>query len=275
MHVRELVELGALVAAHGRVFIQSTSPLTERHVEQYWIASRCRHDRWQRALKSYCRGSRPDAQAQWRKIRSLIEEILASELLTRTWAAVACLYDRTHRTDALGPIVKSVLISHLEARNRALHIMLHGQGFIVEEGVVLNRLRRQTERWTDMLLGYLGADQDVSDFAFDSERVRDFASDFRHEQASAPGGQAWQLALASLRTTFQSGLSGESPNADLNQRIACSILACFGSELFDSHGIFKSHWLLRLSQVADDTQVLVDDLLRMEGMPPRRLSYRR
>jgi hypothetical protein len=257
------------------VFIRGTDPLTQRHVEQYWVASRSRHDRWQQAMKSYSRCSASDALQQWRDIRSTIEEILASELLTRTWAAVACAYDRAHGTDALVPLVKSVLIGHLEARNRALHIMLRGHGFVVEEGVVLNRLRRQTERWTDMLLGYLGPDADISEFAFDIERARDFAVDVRQEHADPSATQAWRLAFASLRAAFQSGLSDVSPNADLNQRIAGSILACFRRELFDAHGLFKSHWLLRLSQVADDTQVLLDDLLCLEGAPARRNSLRR
>ena len=62
MHVRELVELGALVAAHGMRFIQHSNLLTQRHLEQYWVASRCRQDRWTRAMKSYLdRGPRTPA----------------------------------------------------------------------------------------------------------------------------------------------------------------------------------------------------------------------
>ncbi len=46
MHVRELVELGALVATHGIDFIQRSNLLTQRRMEQYWLASRCRQERW-------------------------------------------------------------------------------------------------------------------------------------------------------------------------------------------------------------------------------------
>ena len=264
MHVRELVELGALVAAHGTVFIQRSSLLTKRHVEQYWVASRCRHDRWARAMKAFIQCSPAQACPDWPELRGVIQEVLASELLTRTWGAVACCYDRLHHCGFLEPVVVSVLKGHLEARHRALQLIVRGHGFSVEEGVVLNRLRRHTERWTDMLLGYLANDQDIAEFAFSAKRVQDFAADVRDEGRYAPGDQPWQLAIASLCATFDRGLSDTSPNGDLNQRIASSILACFHSELFEAGGILKSHWVLRLNQIADDTQELVEDLLHME-----------
>jgi len=264
MHVRELVELGALVAAHGTAFLQHSSMLTERHLEQYWVASRCRQDRWGWAMRSYNQLSPLHAGLDWPDMRGVIQEVLASELLTRTWGAVACCYDRLHHCGFLEPIVLSVLAGQLEARNRALQLIVRGHGFSVEEGVGLNRLRRQTERWTDMLLGYLASDHDIGQFAFNAQRTRDFAADLRAERRHAPGDQPWQLAVASLRATFQQGLSQTSPNGDLNRRIACSILACFHSELFDSRGVLKSHWMLRLSQITDDTQGLVEDLLHME-----------
>lgn len=264
MHVRELVELGALVAAHGTDFIQRSSPLTQRHLEQYWVASRCRQDRWARAMKSYRDRAPAHACADWPDVRCVIQEVLASELLTRTWGAVACCYDRLHHDGFLEPIVLSVLAGHRESRHRALQLIVCGHGFAMEEGVVLNRLRRQTERWTDMLLGYLAGDHQVAEFAFSADRARDFAADLHDERHAAPGDQPWQLAVMSLRATFERGLSGDSPNGDLNRRIAASVLACFHSELFDSGGMLQSQWTLRLNQIADDTESLVADLLHME-----------
>ena len=272
MHVRELVELGALVAAHGMAFIQRSSLLTKRHLEQYWLASRCRQDRWARAMKSFSQCSPAHACPDWPDMRGVIQEVLASELLTRTWGAVACCYDRLHHCGFLEPVVMSVLAGHMEARNRALQLIVRSHGFSVEEGVVLNRLRRQTERWTDMLLGYLASDHNIAEFAFSAKRAQDFAADLRDERRYAPGDQPWQLAVASLRATFARGLSDDSPNGDLNQRIAGSVLACFDSELSDSGGVLTSHWMLRLSQITDDAQGLVEDLLYMEEIPARRFS---
>lgn len=262
MHVRELVELGALVAAHGMRFIHHAEPLTQRHLEQYWVASRCRLDRWARTLKSFRSGPPAHACADWPEVRSVIQEVLASELLTRTWGAVACCYDRMHQCGFLEPVVKSVLNGHREARHRALQLIVDGHGFGVEEGVLLNRLRRQTERWTDMLLGYLSSDPAVSDFAFSAERAQDFAADLHDQRHDVPGNEPWQLAITSLRATFEHGLSGVTANGDLNRRIAGSILACFRSELFEASDVLQCQWTLRLTQIADDAEGLVDDLLK-------------
>ena len=66
---------------------------------------------------------------------------------------------------------------------------------------------------------------------------------------------------ASLRAAFRTGLSPLSPNAGLNTRIANSILSCFPSEAFDSTGLLRSPWLMRLTDVADDTQGMIAELL--------------
>lgn len=264
MHVRELVELGALVAAQGMECIQHSDLLTQRHVQQYWVASRSRHDRWARALKRYGESPPACACSDWPYVRGVIQEVLASELLTRTWGAVACCYDRRHHCGCLEPVVLSVLAGHKESRYRALQLVVRGHGFSLEQGVVLNRLRRQTERWTDMLLGYLAPEHEIGEFAFSPQRARDFGADLHAERHDQQGRQAWQLAVLSLRATFACGLSDDSPNGDLNQRIAASVLACFHSGLFDNAKQLQGRWMLRLNQIADDTQELVDDLLHAE-----------
>jgi hypothetical protein len=72
--------------------------------------------------------------------------------------------------------------------------------------------------------------------------------------------------LASVRASFREGLCPVSPNADLNARIASSILACFQGELFDSTGLLRSLWLTRLANVTAPHAVFVDGirLVRME-----------
>ncbi len=264
MHVRELVELGALVAARGLEYIRDPDLLTQRHAQQYWVASRCRQDRWARAIRSHGLRTPAAAGADWPAMRGVIQEVLASELLTRTWGAVACCHDRLHRCGFFEPIALSILAGHRESRHRALQLVVSGRGFALQEGIQLNRLRRQTERWTDMLLGYLAGQHEVGEFAFSVQRARDFAADLRDERHAAPNDQPWRLAVMSLRAAFSGDRAGASPNGDLNRRIAASILACFHNELFDSVGMLQSPWTLRVSQIADDTADLVDDLLYVE-----------
>jgi len=273
MHAREMVELAAIVSAHGPVLIRRTGQLSPAAMEEYWTASKCRLDRWSRSLKSFASElpSAPDwwRQAQWPAVRGVIEEILTGEALARVWAAVLCAYDRQHGTAEAEPIARSVLIGHLEARHRVLTLLVRGPGINSEAAVKLNVLRRRTERWTDLLVGYLLGTADVSEMAINPERARDFAEDLRY-QSDLPGGRhAWPLVLASLRAAFKQGLAPVSPNADLNNRIATSILACFQAELFDSFGLFRSLWLDRLMHTTDDAEGLIEQYLHAESSAER------
>lgn len=268
MHARELVELAAVVAAHGPVLIRQSQRITASSIEQYWAASKCRLDRWGRALKQLGSQTTPTAPAcvgEASAVCSLLEEILAGEVLTRVWTAVACAFDRIHETDQVESVARSVLIGHLEARHRVLTLLVRGPGVDAEEAVKLNRLRRRTERWTDMLLGYLMGVYDVQEFAIDPQRAKDFAEDLSY-QSQLPGGRhAWSLVQASLQAAFGQGLSPTSPNADLNRQIATSILSCFHPEVFDETGLPRSAWLARITYTANDAAGMIDALLQAEA----------
>lgn len=265
MHARELIELAAIVSAHGPVLIRGTQQLSPSGIDEYWTASKCRIDRWSRSLKTFtAQAKASDArqlQAQWPQVRGVLEEILTGEVLTRVWTAVLCAWDRSRGSDLAEPVARSVMIGHLEARHRVLTLLVNGPGIDAEQAVKLNYLRRRSERWTDLLVGYLSGLYDIGEFAIDPRRAADFAEDLQYRCNLKGGRHAWPLVLASLRAAFRQGLEPQSPNADLNARIAASILACFQPELFDSCGIFRSLWLLRLTNAANDAQGMLDDLL--------------
>ncbi len=264
MHARELAELAALISTHGPVFVRSGLPIPERNIEEYWVASKCRLDRWGRTLKQISTRAVQEGPlstvAQEASVRGVVEEVFTGEVLTRVWAAVACAHDRRLEADLAEPIARGVLIGHLEARHRVLTMLLQGAAVSSELGVKLNRLRRHTERWTDMFVGYLTGLEDVAEFAVDPERARDFAEDLRF-QAKMPGGRhAWPLIQASLRAALDKGLGAVSPNGDLNARIAQSILGCLQPELFDGTGQFRTLWLDRMTNTADDAEGMLEEL---------------
>jgi hypothetical protein len=271
MHAREFVELAALISAHGPTLIQSEERIPAASIEQYWTTSKVRLDRWAWRLRGFAdrAGGSADAdvrrrRAQWPEVRGALEEILTGEMLTRVWTAVLCGYDRRHGGNEVEPVARSVLIGHMEARHRALTLLVRGPGIDADAAAKLNRLRRRVEHWTDLLVGHLAGIHDVGEFAFDPQRAQDFAGDLQYRSDLQGGRQAWPLALASLRVAFRQELSPQSPNADLNARIAASILSCFPPELFDSTGLLRSLWLMRLTNVAEDTQGMIDALLGVE-----------
>jgi hypothetical protein len=267
MHARELIELAALVSAHGPILVRSDQPIPAGGIERYWTTSKIRLDRWTRSLKDFSRHADGDArqrERKWPEARGVLEEILSGEILTRVWAAVLCAYDRSRGSDEAEPVARSVMIGHSEARHRVLTLLSHVTGMDARSAVRLNRLRRHCERWTDLLVGRLADIQDIAEFAVDAKRAMDFAEDAPSRQGFEASRLAWPLLLASLRKGFQRELGSLSPNADLNAAIAASILSCFSSELLESSGLFRSLWLMRITSVAEDAARMVEGLLAQE-----------
>ncbi len=265
MHARELVDLAAVVAAHAPVLLRLRDQVSEQSVEAYWTASKSRLDRWGRSLKRISgwmeSGVMKPNSAEHRLFRGVLEEILASEVLTRVWSAAMRAYDRAFGVDEMEPVARSVLIGHIEARHRVLTILCNHSGLTPEESLRLDSLRRRSERWTDLLVGRLAMDFDVCEFAVEPDRARDFAQEFVQQLHSEGGRFAWPLVLASLQASFREWLEPLSPNPDLNAKIAASILTCFPAEVFDGLGTVPSPWMLRIAQITDEAEGLIDQLL--------------
>lgn len=270
MHARELLELAAVVSAHGCTLVSGDGRVPQASLERYWTASKCRLDRWGRDLKEHTLRA-ASASGLLRRplfIRPVLEEILVSEVLTRVWSAVLCAQDRLHGTKEAEPIARSVLIGHLEARHRTLQLLVHGPGIDAEQALSLNRLRRRAERWTDLLIGHLTSHFDVSEFALEPQRAVEFSDELRSHPHWQRGATAWSVVLASLRSAFGDVVHAQTANADLNADIARSVIACFQPEHFDSTGIFRSLWLMRLSAVTDDARGMIAEMFHAEDNPP-------
>ncbi len=261
IHARDMIELSAVIAQHGPTVVHQPGEIPQRSVEAYWVASKCRLDRWWRALKA------PPVP-----VDQLIEEVFAGEMLTRVWTALMCAYDRLRGGDQMEPIARSVLLGQIEARHRVLTLLVHRQGIDAALARRLNATRLRIEGWTDVLVGRLCGLYPVSEFAVEPDRARDFAEDLAARQSREGGRLAWPLCLVSLRAAFRNTLSAPSPNADLNAQIAGAILSFFQRELFDGAGLGSSFWVLRLTQAAADLQGMLDDLL---ARPDPSVGFRR
>ncbi len=264
MHARDLVELATLVSLHGPPLVRVATPLPKAPMQRYWSASKCRLDRWGRTLKQLAswqgQSSKLSQITQDDFLRSVVEEVLTGEVLSRVWAAVLSARQRRHATEDGFLIARSILLGHQEARHRALGLLLHGPGVASQQAVDLNRLRRQAERWTDVLIGHLAAYDDVSELAAEPRWAREFARDFQRR-----GDAVWALVWASLRASIAAETVLPSPNPDLNAEIAGSVVACFPPELFDSTGLLRTGWVARLWTTTNETQGLIDELFGCDG----------
>ncbi len=197
-------------------------------------------------------------------IRPTLEEILSGEVLCRVFAAICCGHEKQHGGNELTPIVRVVMSGQVEIRMRAMNLLVYGHGLRTEDCVSLNRLRKQTERWVDLLLSLLTDQFDVAEFAFREERLRDFSAQWR----SGPLGHAQRsLTLGSLRIAYQYNLSNMVANSDLNRKIVSGVLGCMKPGIFDATGLMKSMWLENMSRQADDALGMLDDLFAEEAKP--------
>jgi len=227
MHSSELVDLAVFVADKGHLVAEDTSfRIPAAALESFWISHKHRTDHWIRTLKHVSECGVPGRYR--RQNAALMEEIFTAEILTRVWAAVLHLYDLYRERMEAGPTGHSALLAHLEARNRALSLLLDGKPFVEADAVKLQKLQQRNERWTDVLIGRLLEWGDVARFAADSARARDFSADIhRREELGDEGHRIWHLMTASLTAAYAVPLFRYSPSGSLNERAAASILACF------------------------------------------------
>jgi len=276
MHVRDLVEVAVRVVVHAREIVERPSDRTAPDMESYWSLSTCRISRWGSALKRLDthdtgedgpNGFEAATHADRAIARALLEEVFLSEPLTRVWTAILVARDRCSGRDDYEPVVRSVLEKHSEMSHRVLRLIASKSVLDWKSAVVMNRLRRRTERWGDVLIARLHdlsaceLDLDLNQFAFDVARATDFAADFGLESNPDAHESAWNLAVESLRSSLKRRRTPPSPNADLNYQIAWNIVSCFESDTFEATGPFRSLWLHRLENHTTEAQGLVDEYL--------------
>ena len=113
-------------------------------------------------------------------------------------------------------LAHSVHVSHIEAKNRAIRILLHAQADNEEVFDRINALRRRLERWTDLFLGQLPDAERASVFGFDRNRVKDF----NREQRESVGPE-YTMRQKVLNASFSTDLLRNhvkySANPDLNR----------------------------------------------------------
>lgn len=275
MHSSQLAELGSWIAVNSDNLVYGEQAQPSRVATTYWTASKLRLQRWVTALKMFEQdfnrlledGTEPESMEAghnpWPALQIVVQEILMSEMLTRIWSAAVLTHDWNHQSDEMHGLAHSIHVAHIEARNRAVRIMLRGQVFDETAFDQMNSLRRRIERWTDLFLGQLPQHAQTSAFGFDRNRVQDFNA----EQRGSVGPE-YQTRQRILAASFSADLLRNrlpyAANPDLNRDIAAGILSCFPSDRFDSNGLPKSARMIWLEKSHRDTQVLVDQLFEFE-----------
>ncbi len=265
MHASQLAQIGSWIAVHAPTLIFGNSGPEELVSVDYWTTSKCRIQRWNAAMDVFEQDlwEGEASHDPWPAISTVVEEILVSEFLTRIWSAAVMAHDTYQESDELYGLAHSIHISHMEARNRAMRMLLGSQALNEKEFDRLNLLRRKVERWTDLFLARV-TDISISGlFAFDSQRVEDFHDEIE-EMSPVDHSRRNQMLMASFTAELSGFQSQWAANPELNRKISSSLLACFPSDRFDSLGLPKSFGMVLLEKTQHDTQLLVDRLLELD-----------
>ncbi len=264
MHANQLAEIGSWVAVHSANLVFGRQPQTLTSSNEYWTASKCRLQRWITAIKMFENDITDPSEGHdpWPALETVVEEILVSEFLTRVWAASVLCHDQYHQSDELHGLAHSTFISHIEARNRAVRLLLMGQALNEKVFDRINLLRRKLERWTDLFMAQLPNLTIAQQFGFSPERIADFYNE-RRQDAGPAVVRRQQVLMASFAADMNA-FGRHSANPAFNRQIAAGVLTCFPSNRFDSTGLPKSARMLWMEKSQNDTQVLVEQLADFE-----------
>lgn len=239
MHASQLLEIAALVASHRSAFLDSDSE--HWSAERYWVASRSRLYEWAGHLKM-CQELRHESQECrqdfWKLLQPALEEIFLAEVCTRVWCATLSMIDHDRSNDELDPIARSVFVANLEARRRALRLLLFARGLGGISTIATDQLRRDCEQWTDLLLSQLSPSRIAQQYCFDRKRMRARPRQTRHLHSD----HIWQLELVGMRYKLATRTKAVSLCPELNSELGETLLSCLPVSIFDGVGTPRLGW---------------------------------
>lgn len=276
MNAVTLVEIAALLASHGKTigYVRKGLPLAA--LNAYWIANRQRADQWHEALFVYRheleKAGASKRVAIWAQLKRVIAEILLSDVLSRTLAAIGAELERDNIDEDTSPITSSVANTQSEARQRSLQLMFDGPGQPLSDAAQLNRLRFFLDEWTDMLLAQLGDCHGSRLYCHRMGRMQEWVGEFDHATESDMVGIDLQLRILGMRRWLaKTSLLGDA-NPNFNQTIGQSVLAMLRPEWFDSLGCMRSLAAHRMQSIIAETDGMVGSLLSSHTPPAHYLK---
>jgi hypothetical protein len=171
--------------------------------------------------------------------------------------------DRMGGHREIEPYASSIFLAHQDARHRCMRLVVKAHALNAERGRSFDRVRRRAERWCDMLLSRMTQTADVSRWAFDQDRVADFAG------STVLGGNqelADEMLLTALTNSRLARDAAPCLHPELNERIAGSLLAAFGPDSIDATGPFRALWQTRLHYRSHDLDSMISQILAQESL---------
>lgn len=270
--LRQIAETAAFASARSMLLIESSTPVSDEQLHNYWKCCRGGLIDWLRDIDDLSSQAADRADGHhlvlWQSAVPILNEIFVSEILTRVWAATLTAMDMTRGSKQASPIARHTLSGHNEARNRALTLMVKGMDVPLGSLSQVDRLRRKAERWSDLLCGHLILNFQLEEFAFEPDRAVEFGQSQMREILRASDEPVWEFVLMGIRLAFKK-MPDETPPSDAwNRGIIRNVLGSFPSDCFDDFGQFKGLRRSRVERSSERSDRFADALLQTAQQNP-------
>jgi len=244
VNLRHTVELAALVSKQSDQVIETPQQLPESAIQDFWVHSQRRLFDWMRQLVRYPveieSSSAVGRRRIWRRTESLLVDFFVSDVLARVWAAVLTAADQRQCQQRTEPLARHILAGYLQTRYLALNLMVSGPDVPPDRLREVNRIRRKTECWTDLLLGPLVVRYEVKNFAVNADRALQFGQDQLSHRDSDVSNTAWNLILLSARLTFPARQPLSPIHSICQRKISDAVLSTFPADAIHDFSLLKS-----------------------------------
>lgn len=234
MKLAYLSEVAALIAAHSQLLIEQPDEISSDAIGDYYVLSRNRFNRWMRALEdTENQLSIHDPLhlvgrlARRSATNAIVQQILINDMMIRVWTVLVLARDVNCGIDRIRPVARNIHLGHLSVRHKALRVALADDSTTPEDLLALDKLRKSTERWTDLLCCSVMGQFNLWEYAFNKERAMEFLRDRSDPAGFGHRSRAWVLILAGMRHSFQNTQGLSAPIHDDDRRLVRLMLNCF------------------------------------------------
>tara|TARA_B100000945_G_scaffold320033_1_gene328854 strand:- start:9 stop:815 length:807 start_codon:yes stop_codon:yes gene_type:complete len=240
----EQVRLAGWIAFSSEEVLHSLQSLHCVHARQYHITQRRRHN-WY--LRQFLESD--DTQQV-----EITKSTMMSEVLTRIWSTAVNAWYLSTQDMTIGLEAESN--RHLYLAIQADHHALT-QRMLEETSGNRNRFKlrefdRQCQRWTDLLLAYMGLLPGSQAFGYRRERIDNHIEELQYQMESGQAQAARKFTNLSLKQAFhksqQPRLTDLETIYDLNSRYATTIISSLEGHLVQIPDQWQSYWQPRVVQ---------------------------
>ena len=232
MHATQSIQL-VTVLSQPIVDLVPLADLKARFTNSFWGLSKCREQRWKRAL-SELRPQLPDTIKTgnaWEQYTQLAEEIFVSEMLTRVWLA------KTVKASAddedVSAIANLIMDEHARLRNETLQLLdklSYYEKANLKFADQIRKLQANVMQSADMFLAHMNDNPLAERFSFDKDLYLSIHQEAQTHEASSLVNIRQQIGTG-VYSIIASATTGVAYTADLNSQIVNCVSDCLLTEL--------------------------------------------